>query len=381
VDPRPRGDVAAGSADDGSTAARRNQRCPAVRSLGKTLDSALSGHRVPGVAAAVSRTDCALAEGAAGVRRLGGTDSVRSSDRFHIGSVTKPFTATIAGLLVARGQLQWRSKLLDVVPSLRRSARRAYDEVTLADLLSHESGLPPFTDDSAIQSTKYPGTPSEQRLAFVSTAVAQPPIGPRGTFNYSNAGFAAAAVMMETRTGRPWEGLIRDLVFSRLGLKTAVVGWPGLAADPGDPWGHLEDSAGTLVPQDPAGPYRLPAFVAPAGDVAMSMPDLATFLRAHLRALQGSGEFLPPDLVRQMHTRRTRSGLGFGVGEVRGIAPVSTYAGSAGTFLCVIAIAPTRDVAVAVAVNAATPAADSLAKALLGNPLLRFGAEARSVPR
>ena len=63
----------------------------------------------------------------------------------------------------------------------------------------------------------------------------------------------------------------------------------------------------------------------------MSMPDLARFLREHLRALRGEPALLPPAIAREMHTRRSGGGLGFGVGKVKEIEPASTYSGSAGT--------------------------------------------------
>jgi hypothetical protein len=97
----------------------------------------------------------------------------------------------------------------------------------------------------------------------------------------------------------------------------------------------------------------------------MSMPDLATFLREHLRALRGEPALLPAAIAGVMHTRRVRGGLGFGVGKVRQIEPVSTFSGSAGTFLCMIAIAPRHDVAVAVAANAADEGAETAVKEAL----------------
>ncbi|HEV8631248.1 MAG TPA: hypothetical protein VGV61_13100 [Thermoanaerobaculia bacterium] len=71
-----------------------------------------------------------------------------------------------------------------------------------------------------------------------------------------------------------------------------------------------------------------------------------------------------------MHTRRIKSGLGWGVRAVAGLEPVSVYQGSADTFLTVVAIAHRADVVVAVSVNSATKGATEASKqamlALLG---------------
>ena len=337
---------------------------PAPASLDARLEAIRAEHGVPALAAAVTRVSGEVARGAAGVRRLGHPAHVATTDPFHIGSVTKPFTGTLAGLLVAGGRLRWDTRLADVLPGGGPPARPEYADVTLADLLSHEAGIRPFTEDTELGGLTFEGSPSEQRLAFVRHALTLEPAAARGTFHYSNAGFAAAAVMLETVTGEPWEEQVRARILTPLGLATARLGWPAKALAEA-PWGHLEEG-GALTPHDPHGEYQLPAIFAASGDLAMSMPDLASFLREHLRALRGEPAILPAAIAREMHTRRARGGLGFGVGKVREIEPASTYSGSAGTFLCMVVVAPRHDVAVAVAANAShAPAEAALKQALV----------------
>ena len=334
-----------------------------VESLDARLEAIRAGHGVPALVASVTRSAGEVAHGSAGVRRLGDAAPALATDPFHVGSVTKPFTGTLAGMLVAEGRLRWDTRLADVLPTGGPPARAEYAGVTLADLLSHEAGIRPFTEDTEMAGLTFTGTPTEQRLAFVRHALTLEPAAPRGTFHYSNAGFAAAAVMLETVTGQPWEQLVQERILDPLGLATARLGWPAktLASAP---WGHLEEG-GAVRPHDPQGEYQLPPVFAASGDLAMSMPDLARFLREHLRALRGAPAFLPSAIAREMHTRRARSGLGFGVGKVQAIEPVSTFSGSAGTFLCMIAIAPRHDVAVAVAANSADARAEAAVKQAL----------------
>jgi CubicO group peptidase (beta-lactamase class C family) len=341
--------------------------------LDAELESIRVSSRPPGLAASIRRANAAIASGAAGVRRLGGRP-VGPDDAFHIGSVTKPFTATLAGILVAEGRLTWETKLSDVLPELRAAMRSEYADVTLADLLSHESGLPPFEEDHELAGLRFDGPPMEQRRAFVRHVVGLAPAVPRGTFRYSNAGFTAAAVMVETIEGRSWEELIERRIARPLGLKSLGFGWPA-RRDPNQPWGHQESAEGQLEPHDPNGEYQLPPILAPAGNLHMSMEDLALFLADHLRALRGERALLPPAVARTMHTPRAKSGLGFGVGKVGNIEPVSTFAGSAGTFLALIAIAPEHDVAVAVAANAADGQSDAALKSALKQFLQRFAAK------
>jgi hypothetical protein len=94
-----------------------------------------------------------------------------------------------------------------------------------------------------------------------------------------------------------------------------------------------------------------------------------------LRALRGESALIPPAIARAVHRRRTRSGLGFGVGKVGSIEAVNTYSGSAGTFLTLIAVAPTKNVAVAVSSNGANEATEAALATLLKKTLIRYSSQ------
>ena len=62
---------------------------------------------VPALVASVGHADGSIATGAVGVRVLGKPQQVTPDDEFHVGSVTKPMTATVIAMLVDEGKLQW----------------------------------------------------------------------------------------------------------------------------------------------------------------------------------------------------------------------------------------------------------------------------------
>lgn len=353
--------------------ARHDYAGAAIENLDAEVEKVRASSGSPAMSVSVSRRDGIIAHGVAGVRRLGAAEKMATTDAVHIGSVAKTMTGTLAGMLVGEGKLSWESKLAAVVPGLRATIKPEYLEVTLADLLSHESGLPAFEEAKDFSALKLEGDVRTQRRQFVQQAVTLPPAAARGTFLYSNAGFAAAAAMIEQAAEAEWEKLVRDRIAAPLKLTTLGFGWPA-AGKTSAPWGHTE-KGGALTPQDPKGDYQLPPAIAPAGDVHMSMDDLATFLAAHMRALTDGKDFLLPEVARTMHTRRARSGLGFGVGKVGPIEPVSTYSGSAGTFLALIAVAPNHNTAVTVSANAANDATENGLKELLKGLLARYAVQ------
>ena len=161
--------------------------------------------------------------------------------------------------------------------------------------------------------------------------------------------------MAEVVSGKSWKTLLQEAVFSPLEIDAvAGSGWPALH-DPDQPWGHLVKN-GKLVPHPPDDAYQLETFLAPAGDVCISLPHYGRFLQMHLKGLQGKETILPGDLIRKMHNHgRPGSGMGWGITTLRSLealGPFSTHAGSAGTFILVAGISHAEGRAVAFATNA-----------------------------
>ncbi len=306
----------------------------------------------PGGAAIVVAHDTVIAQSVTGTRRLHSGVPIEMADRFHIGSNSKAWTATICGALVDRQQLSWQTTPLDVFPDLRAGIHPEFAEITLEMLLRHMAAIPPYTESEHLEDLpELNGAPAEQRLAFTKWLLQerQPTHRPGTEMAYSNAGYCVAAAMAETATGSSWEQLIQEIVSAPLGINTGV-GWPA-AADAAQPWGHRVHG-GQAHPHPPDDDYQLPPFIAPAGDINISMPDYGRFLQMNLQALQGQETLLPGTLLRTLHNDGEAGiGLGWGVQSFGELGLFSVHSGSAGTFLCMAAVAHDRDRAVAVAVN------------------------------
>jgi CubicO group peptidase (beta-lactamase class C family) len=330
----------------------------AVVDLSSELKTAAAAAHVPAMQATVINSGGLVAHGAAGAD---------VGDAFHIGSCTKPFTATLLAMLIEQKKLRWDERVLDVFPEWKSTINPAYADVTLADVLSHESGLPDFGEEDEIARVpEVKGDTVTRRRSFAHFALMQKPVvTPRTASKYSNAGFIVAAAMAERVTGLSWESMIRSRILDPLKLRTAAFGWPE------KPWGH-EWNDGKLVPVDPHGPYQLPDYLRPAGDLRMSSDDLAEFLRAHLRTLRGEPTIISVATARLMHTKRLKGGLGFGITTIDDITPVSVHSGSADTFFTVLAIAPKQDLAVVVSTNAAGDEAQKAVGRMLKELLVRY---------
>jgi CubicO group peptidase (beta-lactamase class C family) len=182
---------------------------------------------------------------------------------------------------------------------------------------------------------------------------------PGTTMEYSNAGYAVAAVMMEIVTGSAWEELIVSEVFEPLGLSSCGVGWPATESRPDQPRGHWNGPK----TQELSG-YEIGSFIAPAGDVHGSALDLARFGRAHA-ANDGSWiKSATGTRLMQLPDAGANYSMGFMHEEMAG-RPVVLHAGSAGTFFALLVLDPASGRSVAVVMNEGSLANDAIARRIV----------------
>lgn len=317
--------------------------------LDAVLAKVMQGTKAPAMGMLVIRDFKVDGEAVRGVRRSDGSDPVKITDPWHLGSDGKAMTATMVSRLVDRGVLSWDTPLEKMLPELADKMNPQYRSVTLIQLLSHHTGLPHdvadekalvdlFTDKSATSLT-------EKRLKYVARAVQDAPIGPTTAFNYSNTGFLLAAAIAERATGKSYEELMRQEVFAPLSITHAGFG----LTHAGQPFGHIKGA--------PAKPEEgNPEFFAPAGNIYMPLDDWARFCIDQMKGANGKGVLLKPETYKLMQTAQPGGPYGLGWGAVpKGAGregPLLTHSGSDGTWYAFVALFPTRGTGVLLTANA-----------------------------
>ena len=253
----------------------------------------------------------------------------RPEDAWHVGSLTKAMTATLAARLVADGRIGWDARVGDWL-----EADKGWRDVTLAELLTHRSGM-------AANLPRWRAILRPARAGYVAFMLGSAPSGERGAFLYSNAGYVVAGAMLEAAGGASWEDLIRAEVFDPLGMKGA-----GFDAPP-DIRGHADGP----VPPGPRAD-NLPA-MGPAGTVHATARDMLHFLAAHATR---DPAFLPEGEWARLHAPVGDYAMGWNVS-----GGVLSHAGSNTLWFARVRVAPGR--AAFVAVNAGA-GADGTARAL-----------------
>lgn len=333
------------------------------------LQRVRSEYAVPALAAAFVRDGAIVAAAAVGVRRIDRGEPVELNDRFHIGSVSKPISATVIATLVEEHLLGWETTVAEVFPDLAGRINPAYLDVTLEQLLAHRAGIVAWEEDEEIAlAPAVAGSARQQRRAAVPWLLAQAPVAAPGTEHvYSNAGYMVAAAMAENVTGVAWEELVLERLAKPLGLESLGFGWPA-RIDPAQPWGHVRSPSG-FIPHAPIDSYEAGPMLAAAGDLHMSIMDLALFAQFHLEGLRGRASLLSTQTYRKLHRPIGDYALGWNVRET-----ADHHLGGLGTFLASIWVSVPRNVAVVVVTNA--DADEEIVSAVINGSLRTF-----SVPR
>lgn len=187
-----------------------------------------SSSGVPAVAIVVVNSEGIIGTGAAGFRKSGNAVAIQVMDAFHIGSVTKAITATLLAKLVEQRKLSWESTPAQVFPEWKDQIDPALETITMAQILAHQAGFAPFTDDKELGALPpFAGDAREQRRQFTKYLLTRKPsVSPGTQYRYSKAGYTVAAAMAERVARNSWEALVKKYVFTPLKLTSARFGWP-----------------------------------------------------------------------------------------------------------------------------------------------------------
>ena len=347
--------------------------------VGERLEAIRAEAGVPALAAAWTTLDGLQGVWVAGTREADGAEPVTADDRWHLGSCTKSMTATLIALLVARGDLAWETPLGEALPDRVDEMDLDYGDVTVVELLGHRAGLAANPDIPYLASLRLSSASLvEQRAAFTAKVLGTPPVHtPRGAFLYSNSGYVVAGHLAERATGKPWEELMRALLFEPLDMASAGFGPPGLGdATVTQPRGH--DGKGQAITPGPFADN--PPAIGPAGTVHASLADWAKYARLHLAGARGDvklGELtLSREAFARLHAGLPGPGQPYGYGWVvretgwaGGDGKALWHNGSNTMWYCELWLGLERGVALLAATNQAgnapTRAVDSAVKLLI----------------
>jgi CubicO group peptidase (beta-lactamase class C family) len=185
---------------------------PSWETVGAVLEAMVAARGLSGAFVEVVRGDQVLYSRAFG--------SYTRDTVLNVASATKWVTAAVLMTTVARDGVELDGALSRSLPWLPEDKAR----LTLAQLLSHTSGLPGLRD-SRIDLRQ--GVAIELEQAAREIAAIELAYPPGRFFDYGGASFQLAGALAETVAGRRWEDLFQERIARPVGMTASRYGHPG----------------------------------------------------------------------------------------------------------------------------------------------------------
>lgn len=351
-------------------------------SIRANAEASLTAFNIPGMAVvAVKDGKVILAEGF-GVRDIASGEPVTADTLFGIASNTKAFTAAAIATLVEQGKLHWNDRVIEHIPEFRLADAAITRELTIADLLSHRSGLGLGAGDLMI----WPNT--DKSTADLLAGLAHVPIesGLRERFHYNNLMFVVAGEVVARVSGMPYNDYIKQTFFKPLGMTATTLGYSNIPAS------NQNRAVGTIEMNGELHQFPLDYLedFAGAGAIASNAKEFGAWLQTQLNAGKSpAGEQLfsaqsqqqmwqlmtplpVPASAAAVGTHFRGYGLGWFVKNYHGVKHVSHSGGILG-MLSLTTIIPEHNFAITVfsnqqAFNGLTVVTEEALEDLLGLP-------------
>lgn len=138
----------------------------------------------------------------------------KPNTKHRLGSVTKQFTAMLILQLVAEGKIDLQTPITTYLPDYPKENG---DKITTHHLLTHSSGIPNYTafPDFFAAESRNPYTPDQFVKKFEDKELE---FTPGEKFNYSNSGYFLLGVLIEKLSGKTYEEMLHEKIFTPLGM-------------------------------------------------------------------------------------------------------------------------------------------------------------------
>ena len=302
------------------------------------IQHAVQEWNIPGLAIAIVKDDAVIFSKGYGVTEIGKNYEVDEHTLFAVASNTKAFTATLLGMLVDEGKIQWDDRVIDYLPDFQMYDPYVTREIRIRDLLTHRSGLPTFGGDHL-----WIGNTLNRKEIIARIRYLEPTASFRTTYQYQNLMFLVAGEVVGTVTGQSWDEAMQERILNPLGMTESNTSVRLLRGLDNVASAH-EIVEGELTPVA----YDSIDAVAAAAGLNASVLDMVKWMRFNLNGGVVDGrQLLNPNTIRELHTiqfprsvsraaerdfgtRFSGYGLGWSISDFRGRKMISHGGGLTG---------------------------------------------------
>lgn len=314
--------------------------------------------RYPSLSVAIVRDDEIVYQRAFGFEDIKAGRQATPQTGYHVASVTKAFTASLALILHERGVVDLDEPVVTYLP--RDVSISATPElgatITLRQLASHTSGLPRGVP-GPVQSVEG-WYQLEPRRLYEHLARLRLDFDPGTDEEYSNLGFGLLGHALECAADKPFDQLMQELICDPLKLENTAI-------QSGDTLRPATGYDGSRWRFEQKHSFR--ERLAPSGGLVASVEDLAGFLAAQMKPgvfSSGMLEQLQTEAVLSDGSTARRA-LGWSVSSSDYVGRILQKNGGRSNCSAWIGFAPEHGVGLAIVTNCGGPDVDSIGRWLL----------------
>ena len=278
------------------------------------LFAAYDTSHAPGVAVGIAVAGRPVYRKAFGLASIELNQTLSPTMRMRIGSTTKHFAALAYMLLVEEGLASLDDPVRKHIPEMSPAVA---DGVTMRQLMSHTSGLR-CSLDLSMQLNGMGHYMSQADTLDLFARQDATNFAPETAWSYNNGGYTALSVAIQRLTGQSLEDVLRERIFTPLGMSDTLLRRVDSDFVPNSATLHMLGANGTFT-KDYMGME-----VTGEGGMVSTIDDMLRWMAHMDRPVVGTAEtwaaMKAPFMLQSGYS--TRYGLGLSVGEYRGRATI-----------------------------------------------------------
>jgi CubicO group peptidase (beta-lactamase class C family) len=212
--------------------------------IDRLVDQTMARYDLPGMAVGVIQDGRVVHLATRGQLAVDAPEMVDADTLFKIASNTKAMTAAVLARLVQAGKLRWDDPVIKHLPQFAMHDPWVTQNMQVRDLLIHNSGLGLGAGDLML----WPEPNQFDRAAIIAgLAHLKPVTSFRAGYAYDNLLYVVAGEVAAAAAGKPFNQLLREEIFTPLGMTRCQAGdWsPSAVGNVAQP--HYRNASGNVV--------------------------------------------------------------------------------------------------------------------------------------
>lgn len=238
--------------------------------LENRIHTLLQQYKTPGLAVAVVMDDEIIYKKGFGVRDAKNNYPVTTSTVFRIGSVSKGFASTLAGLMEEENVINWDDPLTKFIPDYKVNPIDYTDSITIAHILSHTAGYPYQAYSTLIED----GRSLDHMIDLLQGLKLSRK--PGEIHSYQNVAYSVVEKILEEETQCTFDDLMQERIFEPLQMVNASTDYRSIVEHHNTALPHYFSRFGVHVGKIRPTYYNASA----AGGVNASIDDMSHWLMA-----------------------------------------------------------------------------------------------------